>query len=274
MRQWVNWAVGARWADSVRRLRRSVQRNSSRYDLFVEPNAAREVLTLLESQKQRMGWYVRMHVPFRKRQRSQGTNQGTALRRVLASWNVNSVRGKRDEICWYLHKERVAVLALQETLHKSDDWRMRLGQYQCITSPMNEGRVGERGVALAIAPDLVAHETGSRSPFWIWARVLHPAFPAGLIVGSVYVISHHSDERREMLDGLRASTSSILKRHAGLPVVIMGDWNMDGSALDALLQRWGLPVSRMKCRGSVRTRWRGKGALRDLDHIVASTEAH
>lgn len=127
------------------------------------------------------------------------------------------------------------MLALQETLHRSDDWCLRLGNYQVLSSPMERGLVGQRGVALAIAPNLIAHETGTRSPFWIWARIILPSFPQGLIVGSVYVIAHKGPERRAMLEGLRASIQSILHKHPDAPLVIMGDWNMDTEKLKSTL---------------------------------------
>jgi exonuclease III len=272
VRGWIYKAIG-KMINKVCRLCRSTQNSNSRFDLFVKLESTDTILQLLKEKAHLAGWYVRLHIPYAERQRSRIEKRIKSPSKVLASWNVNSVRGKSEEIAWYLSKERVAVLAIQETLHKGEDWRMRIGKYQCIESPMHEGKVGERGVALAIAPHLIAHETGTRSPFWIWARIIHPTFPSGLIVGSVYVISHKGSVRQEAIKGLQASASSILKRHAGIPVVLMGDWNMDSCALDNLLNDWKLPLTRLKCRGAARTRWCGSGTLRDLDHIVVSTEA-
>jgi exonuclease III len=191
---------------------------------------------------------------------------------VFASWNIRSTKGKRHELMWFLKREQVDVLALQETFHKDDEWRLRLGNYQVLSSPMSKGTVGERGVALAISPSLIAHETGTRSPFWIWARILHPLFPQGIIVGSVYVIAHEGPERQAMLCGLRDAVRGIHRRHAGSPILIMGDWNMDGHKLDATLATWTVQLQRLSCRGSPRTRWRGTGTLRDLDHIVVTLD--
>ena len=272
VRDWVVRALGVRAPEYLLRMRRCTQRSGVRYDLFVRLDAAERVLGLLRAQKRLAGWHVRKHIPYPERSRRPARVEVETPPRVMASWNVNGSRGKRPELGWFLRRERVSILALQETLHHSDDWRLRLGQYQVLSSPMNPGKVGERGVALAIAPNLIAHETGSRSPFWIWARVLHPAFPSGLIVGSVYVIAHKGAERRSMLSKLRDSICAIRRRHVGSPVVIMGDWNMDAASLDALLSSWNVSMARLKCRGSPRTRWRGAGSLRDLDHIVVSAE--
>ena len=135
---------------------------------------------------------------------------------------------------------------------------------------MSEGKVGQRGVALAISPNLIAHEIGSRSPFWIWARIIHPLFPQGLIVGSVYVIVHKGSERNTMLEGLKASIKGIIQKHPRAPLAIMGDWNMDTQELSKVLSRWNIPLKCLKTRGSPQTRWKGVGAHRDLDHIVVS----
>ena len=273
VRAWVEKALGEQGLTLIQSLRRSKQRNGFRYDLFVKPEAVARATDLLRRQNHLTGWHVREHIPHAKRVKKDFPRPTVRNERIMASWNVNSTRSKRQELTWFLRRERVAVLALQETLHKSDWWRLRLGDYQVLSSPMNSGKVGERGVALAISPDLVAHETGTRSPFWIWARILHPSFPQGLIVGSVYVIAHEGPERRAMLQGLCKSAQAVSRRHVGSPVIIMGDWNMDGPEVDATLGKWPVPFRRLKCRGSPRTRWRGAGALRDLDHIVVSAGA-
>ena len=273
IRSFITRAIGPRLTSHIYKLRHRVQKSGSRHDLIVNPKYAARILKYLRNQTHLAGWHVRMHIPYPERSKARYL-RSPSFGKGIASWNVNSLKGKRDEIAWYLSKEGIAILALQETLHKSEDWRMRLGKYQCIESPMQEGKVGERGVALAIAPHLIAHETGSHSPFWIWARIIHPTFPTGLIVGSVYVISHKGKERQEMIKGLKASTKSILSSHPNSPVIIMGDWNMDSQELSSMLKDWRLPLSCLDCRGSPRTRWKGSGSLRDLDHIIVSTNAY
>ena len=272
VRDWIERALGVRGPTIIQKLRRSRQRHGFRYDLFVKPEAVPRVLDCLRRQEHLAGWHVREHVPFATRARRRSPKALASKQRVFASWNIHGTKGKRQELTWFLQREQVGVLALQETLHKSDSWRLRLGNYQVLSSPMSEGKVGERGVALAISPSLTAHDTGTRSPFWIWARILHPSFPQGLIVGSVYVIGHEGKERRAMLRGLRDSIRDILRRHAGSPIMVMGDWNMDAPMLDATLAEWSVPLRRLRCRGSPRSRWRGAGALRDLDHIVVSAD--
>jgi exonuclease III len=269
VREWILQALGSDlcpfWS-----LRRIAQVGDFRYDLFLSPEVVPEALDRLTGMRRFTGWHVREHRHTTRPSKKERRRKGDSSPRTITSWNVNGTRGKRQELGWFLKRERVAVLALQETRHKAGDWRLRLGRYQVLSSPMNEGRAGERGVALAIHPSLIAHEIGERSPFHIWARVIHPAFPDGFIVGSLYVISHQGPERRAMLDNLRKNVRSMLRRYEGVPVVLMGDWNMDAKTLDKTLSSWSLPLHRLGCRGSPRSRWRGAGTLRDLDHIVVS----
>jgi exonuclease III len=269
---WISKAIGPNLMDQILKLRFRVQQKTIRYDLFVKPKSASLILSLLKSHKHLTGWHVIMHKPYLERPRPNNLKVISSCN-GLASWNVNSLKRNRDEIAWFLKRKGIAIIALQETLH-SDEWRMRIGKYQCIQSPMQHGEVGQRGVALAISPHLIAHETGSKSPFWVWARIIHPSFPSGLIVGSIYVISHRNKVRKEMIKGLEASIKSTLRRYPNSPVVMMGDWNMTSQELNDLLKDWRLPLTYLKCRGSARTRWKGKGSLRDLDHIVVSTNSY
>ncbi|KAJ1909224.1 hypothetical protein H4219_006434, partial [Mycoemilia scoparia] len=243
------------------------------YDLRVNPEHTQSTIAKLRRQRHLARWHVKEHTPLTTRSKSQrDPNLPPSGRFSLASWNINSVRGKRQELLWYLYRAKVSVLALQETLHKDDDWALRLGKYQVLSSPMCPGKPGQRGVALALAPHLIAHETGDRSPYWIWARIILPSLPQGLIVGSIYVIAHQGQERQDMLRELQKSIRKTIERNPRSPLVIMGDWNMDSQDLEALLISWNLPISLLQCRGSPVTRWKGAGRHRDLDHIVVSRD--
>jgi len=268
--------VGVRLYDRITKLTRVSQRYTTRYDLQVEPDAVPRVLRKLWNQKHRAGWHVREHAcRCRRRKTVRGQSQNRKPEpNLIATWNVHGLKPKRTEVEYFMRKEGVAVLALQETLRGVDDWRLRLGAYQCIEAPCKPGVPGKRGVALAVAPNLICHEIGTRSDNWVWAKVYKPgAKLRPWIIGSVYIPAHAGPNRREVIKQLRDSVKEIRRKHPECAVVIMGDWNMDLSTLSGEVMSWNLGMVPVKCRGSRRTRWRGHGRWRDLDHMVVSENA-
>ena len=140
---------------SVIKLVRTSQGRTNRYDLFVRSDAVKRVIRTLRRVEHLAGWHVGVHRCWCERV---GTTKGEIRRgpnrplSTLASWNVCGLASKRADVEWFLHKEKVAILALQETLRSSDEWRLRLAGYECIEAPCVTGNPGARGVALAIAP--------------------------------------------------------------------------------------------------------------------------
>ena len=253
VRQRISWTVGVRRDTHIVRLARRSQRYTTRYDLYVKSDAVKGILRCMRREAHRAGWRVKEHL-CRCRRSKKGEGQPRARRAkpsMLASWNVHGLKSKRADVEYFLQKEHVAVLALQETLRGVDDWRLRLSGYQCIEAPMVPGEAGKRGVALAIAPSLICHETGTRSDNWVWAKVYQPRpRPQAWIISSVYIPAHGNKAQRTVLERLEASVSGLMRRFPECPMVLMGDWNMDRAALAKVVGQWGLGLKLLECRGS------------------------
>ena len=128
----------------------------------------------------------------------------------------------------------------------------------------------------AIAPHLTWHEVGARSHNWVWAKVYHRGTAnqaQSWIVCSIYVPAQRGQARNSMLRELAQSAAGLMRRFPECPLVMMGDWNMSATELARVLDRWGLALGVQKCRGSNRSRWRGRGEWRGLDHVVVSSNA-
>lgn len=257
----------------VQSIQRCDQGQVTRFDLRVLGSALHAILRRLREARPSVPWHVRRHIPYHSRKHQQRRSKTSLPPKCtgLASWNIRGLKGKREELLWFLRQQRLAVLAVQETLCTPADWPLRVGPYTCIHSPAIPGSKGQQGVALLVHPDLPCYEVGPRSPYCVWAKVLGPGLAHGLVVGSVYLPGRVAgppctEARKALFNGLQ----TLSKANPQTPLIVMGDWNMSGPAVDKLLSQHPLPLARVSCRGSSFTRWDKTRAWSSLDHLVVS----
>lgn len=160
----------------------------------------------------------------------------------IATWNVNSVRARAGRIVDWLVREDIDVLAMQELKCKPEQFPSELFQdagYQVemvgtsqwngvgIASrlPMDDVRIGFDGMPGFAKKPL---EDGSFPPE---ARAIG-ATVEGLRLWSLYVPNGRAVDdphylyKLEWFAALEAATREWLRTHPGMPLALMGDWNV------------------------------------------------
>lgn len=193
---------------------------------------------------------------------------------MLATWNVCSLKGKKEEVWEYLARAKPLVLALQETHLTKDAWCPRLPGYQVLHSVAEEHQPGRVGVALAISEQCTAYEYNVlESPYLQAAKLLWTQGEQPWVVGSVYIPPAGYGSRREAWVHVQKVCERTLSQAPDRCLVIMGDWNCTPEALKRRLQRWGLPLTVLAVGGSNKSRFSPNGRWTSLDHIVVSFPA-
>jgi exonuclease III len=252
-----------------------------RFDITTQPIKCKTLLSHLRSVTDQLGWHVRRHRPWTQRERPSVRRSSTSppppsgMRLGLATWNIHGVRAKRGELEWFMKREHVSILCLQETLLQVHDWPLRSARYNCLEVPCESGETGRRGLAVLVDKNLLLAEVGARSPNWVWAKISTPGSASGLIVGCVYIPSQEGRLKCEVIRKLGDSCRAIRAHNPDTPIVMMGDWNMGVDAVQETIHKWGVAMVHARPRGSpltyhVRKRHPiGKSAL---DHIAVSEE--
>jgi len=156
----------------------------------------------------------------------------------LATWNVNSIRGRVDRVTDWLRRADVDVLAMQETKCSDDQFPtmpfLEAG-YEVVHCGFNQWN----GVAIASRVGFDDVEVGFEGqPSWgkdddakAEARAL-AATCAGVRVWSLYVpngrtlADPHYQYKLEWLAALRNTAESWLQKDPEAPIALVGDWNI------------------------------------------------
>lgn len=254
----------------VRRLQRRVQHDTVvRHGfLLAESWAATRLVAALR----RMGAAARRHVPYHLRAHLE-------LRRVpvgdmvrVATYNIRGFAFKKSELMAWLHRRRIDVVCLQETLHHPPQgWQPRLPGYTCIQAPaaaQGEDGTGVRGLILAVRVGLALVPLAT-TPHSVWAKIIGRDGTHDVVVGCVYLpTASHGALRREALDSVMQLTKQYAG--AGARVVVAGDWNCQPARVDRYLTRYTVPAGRrLEASGSPLSYrgcpTRGPSAI---DHVV------
>lgn len=154
----------------------------------------------------------------------------------IATWNVNSVRSRIDRVEALVQRQRIDVLALQETKARDDQWPvmgLEAMGYEVATLGHNQWN----GVAIAsrVGLDDVQHgfegmpEYGD--PLAAEARAIG-ATCGGVRVWSLYVPNGralgdpHLDYKLAWLTALRDTAAGWLATDPDAQVALTGDWNV------------------------------------------------
>ncbi len=154
----------------------------------------------------------------------------------IATWNVNSVRSRIDRIEAFVQRQRIDVLALQETKARDDQWPtmgLEAMGYQVATLGHNQWN----GVAIVsrVGLDEVQHGfaaiPGYGDPVAAEARAIG-ATCDGVRVWSLYVPNGrkvgdpHLDYKLAWLKALRDDAARWLADSPDRQVALTGDWNI------------------------------------------------
>ena len=270
-------------------IRRVQQRDGEvRFDVQVASSHAETILERLKRYACRWGWRCRFHREYELRTtlRQNSNPQNNKARTVsqptnnqiqpgaqaMTPWyvkaltcNVDGLAGKRDLLREFAEEVRPSIMALQETRVVPEMWSLRVNGYHCFQAMARGTQVAsERGVALLLQKRFNGQAVGNSSPWHLFVRVFGGCLPQPILVGSAYI--PHGHDRQMVKDMIGERIGKLRSKYPHDPVIIMGDWNMKGAAVQKLASTWlgtWRVLENPRC-----TRHNGKQAI---DHIVVSS---
>jgi exonuclease III len=277
---------------SVRRVRPKAS-SILRYDVYVPKTNLNWAFRKLKRLAARYEWVVKIHKSYRARCRSRRQKAQHILRPIqdtenerresvgqnspthvfhtkMATWNINRMTSKRQEIENMLRASRVEILAMQETGRDCNGWPLRLQGYNILESVAGKRCCGQHGLALCVSEKFAMHEKGIPSPY-----LLHACCRLGNAewnIVNVY-IPCSGEYRKHALADLRTTLTSIFHHDLSAKVIVMGDFNTDPGKLSKLWVRWRLPLVVVTPAGNPATYWGKKQRWSPIDHMVVSAEA-
>jgi exodeoxyribonuclease-3 len=148
----------------------------------------------------------------------------------IATWNVNGIRARQEQVRAWLERDRPDVACLQELKAESAQIpdTVKLEHYHAYW----HGRRGYSGVALLVRRDLTSADPGFGHPdFDMESRIVQVEL-RDLVIASVYVPNGGKDYPAK-LTFLKEMTAWARRVHAaGRPLVLCGDMNITRSDLD------------------------------------------
>ena len=273
--------------------RRTQQPNGRiRFDLWILTDHVKTKawVEAFDEGKRRYGWFHRPHVPYLDRvgqgisdaarrmrdqvralqdqdsvetagEGNQEVRPGAPLR--IGTLNINGVNKKRTELSYLLRQENFSVFGLQETRQRAAHWPLRIGGYKSFVS-LGEEVSSTRGLAMLVKNKYLSEAVGRASPFWLFVRVSGGDLVSPLIVGTVYVPPRN--ERRRIFQHLPTVLGEIREEHPDLPIMMMGDFNMELHELQLEMSTWPVALVAMDNEGSKPTRPGDRA--RQVDHFV------
>ena len=195
---------------------------------------------------------------------------------ALLSLNVNGFHKKAAQVEDLIQTERPLIVALQETLNAERHYPVVVKGYRTFAKPWQKGF---RGQALLVDSRLPCYELPhDDSTYLIHVKVSGvPGSPGPLHVVSVYLPSggNFRKERTRLIGVLGELVDDVLKADRNAIVVALGDFNIEGDALDKKLRRQAKGLLRFSGVGSTWSRfparrdWKPSG----IDHFAGSSNA-
>jgi exonuclease III len=188
----------------------------------------------------------------------------TPKRFRVATWNINSLRGKRMLVIDAILRMRLSVVGLQETLVSGMDWPINITGFQVFCSEYDTSIPGARGVALAVSMSYNSYLVAA-TPFWVYVRILGVDDKPWHVL-NVY-IPHDKLGRRTARRTLKLKVNSILTKDPEALVLVMGDLNCGINRASTLFRSAEMMLVPMK--GSTKT-YHKRQKWSSLDHILVS----
>lgn len=246
----------------------------SRFDIWVERGYEDLVLKKAKAHQHKWGWYCREHVAYRiraarvttgvanrgsrarelgppprreqrgtERQRRNGAttgrtnlNPGNNLGPRVGTLNINGIREKKTDLQFYLEERGIQCLALQETLLRATDWKVRIPGYHCFTMCGEHG-ASIRGVSMLVSKRMSGYVVGKGSAWHLCVRVFGENLRRPWILCSVYIPSKR--DGNDAIDHLVNDMNRIGHEYPTDPIVLMGDWNREEEEVTQLVGRCG-----------------------------------
>lgn len=149
----------------------------------------------------------------------------------IATWNVNGIRARQEQIREWIEKDRPEVICLQEIKALPEQVPASLRELEGYWSHWHGGK-GYSGVALMIRKDLSAQPPQFSHPFFDVENRIVTALIGDLTVASVYVPNGGKDFRAKMrfLNALQEYAAAFHSTGDGL--IFCGDLNVTRAEID------------------------------------------
>lgn len=160
----------------------------------------------------------------------------------VATWNVNSIRARTARVVDWLQREDVDVVALQEIKCRDDQFphdAFEAAGYEVATHGFNQwngvavaSRIGLADVVRDFPGMPGFGRTGPDGSLPVEARAMGVTVGEGIRLWSLYVpngreLGHpHYDYKLDWLARLADGVHGWLEADPGLPLALMGDWNI------------------------------------------------
>jgi exodeoxyribonuclease-3 len=149
----------------------------------------------------------------------------------IATWNVNGIRARKDEVVAFVERERPDVLCLQEIKAAADHVPKPVADlegYWCCW----HGTKGYSGVSLHVRKELAPDRPLTIHPDFDHETRIAAIRVAGLLVASIYVPNGGKDfaAKLRFLEAMTAYAAGL--RVTGDRVVLCGDLNVARTARD------------------------------------------
>lgn len=175
-------------------------------------------------------WRVALWQPWRERRNTPAREPSTKLSSNLmsvATWNINGFWSKRIEVENFMSEQKIAVLALQETLVKASHYTVQADRYKAYQTNAEEDF---RGCAMLIDQTLASYEVTHGLNWLIHVKVFGFAGwsgPTHFI--NVYLKSggNFRRSRGECLNTVKRIVHRTLMRTSDARFVVLGDFNKE-----------------------------------------------
>jgi exonuclease III len=152
----------------------------------------------------------------------------------IGTYNIHGLRTKKEGVTEFLAREKISILAIQETLQTPADFDVRIMNYN-VFGTTGENCSATRGVALLVEKDLSVMTLHS-DPNFLFAKVYGRRLKDPIIFGTVYVPCVIL--RQRVLSKLVDTLGRIHRDHPECPVFVMGDFNMGFDDIQELVLTW------------------------------------
>jgi exodeoxyribonuclease-3 len=150
---------------------------------------------------------------------------------IVATWNVNGIRARAQEVIAWSARAQADVVCLQEIKAAPDQIEEALFLFPEYTSFWHGQKGGYSGVSLHLKKTTFPEVRFSNPAFDRETRIVE-AHAGGVTFASVYVPNGGKDypAKVEFLEALRAHV--LLARRRGEPMVVCGDMNVARAEID------------------------------------------
>ena len=218
-------------------------------------------------------WRVALWQPWRERRVEPAKT--TPPKRQLnlaaaATWNINGFWAKQGEVSVFLREQKVAVLALQETLVTAKHYVVRMEGYKCYQSNAEEDF---RGCAMLVDSELASYKVPHGLRWLTHVKVFgYAGWNGPTHFFSVYLKSggNHRRNREEALEELKAIVNRTLNNTNDFRVIVLGDFNEETDKVMRHLSRGPRPNNLVPAAvvGSDSSCFPVVGRVRSLDHFL------